>query len=223
MLHTPSPHYTPTLGAISAQPTLGDYTDGRDGEAYFPLLVGFSNMNSTDKCDLHFEETKQSSPAQIFLNSGRRKIFRMRKKVIKFGPGVDAREAQIMQYLKLATKAPLPDAVSDGPNTIMMDYVEGYNLQEHWPRMSNGQRQGIAEQIRNILRQLRGLKGNYISAVNRGPAVDMRKSTSRGGPFDSESEFNKFLLDKMISSIPFDILSIDIADDKKRSRDYMQP
>ncbi len=167
------------------------------------LQLGLADiMNGTDKYELQFQEIKKATPAQIFLESSRRKVFRMRDIVIKFGPGVDAREAQTMQFIKETTKVPVPGAASNGPNAIVMDYIEGCNLQECWPRMSNEERQRVAEQMRDILHQFRGLKGDYIGAVDRGPAVDTRRSTSTGGPFDSESEFNKFLFDNMISSTP---------------------
>lgn len=155
-----------------------------------------------NKYQQYFEETKRSNPALVFLESSRRKVFRMQDTVIKFGPGVDAREAQTMQFIEKQTDIPVPHATSDGQNAIVMDYVDGCNLEECWPNMSHEGKRCIAEQMRSILQQLRGLKGDYIGAVNRGPAVDARKSTRIGGPFDSEHDFNKFLLDNMISSTP---------------------
>ena len=68
--------------------------------------------------------------------------------------------------------------------------------------MSDKEREHIAEQMRDILSQSRGLRGDYIGTVNRGPAIDARESTSRGGPFDSEAEFNEFRFDNMIFSTP---------------------
>jgi len=151
---------------------------------------------------LQFEEIKRSNPAWIFLDSPRRKVFRMCDTVIKFGPGVDAREAQTLQFIRESTKIPVPSASGDGPNTIVMEYVEGRNLEELWTELSSEEKQNIAEQMRHIIDQLRGLKGDYIGAVNRGPAVDTRKSTYVGGPFNDEKEFNKFLLGNVISAIP---------------------
>ncbi len=177
-------------------------------------------MTGTDNYELHFQELKKSNPAQIFLESSRRKVFRMHDVVIKFGPGVDAREAQTMQFIKERTKIPVPGATNDGPNAIVMEYVEGRNLQEYWPRMSIENKRRIAEQMRDIIHQLRGLKGDYIGAVNRGPAVDMRRSTSRGGPFDSETDFNSFLFDNMISSTPL-LYSQSIQQTMRRDHDLV--
>ncbi len=47
-----------------------------------------------------------------------------------------------------------------------------------------------------------GLKATTLVQLNRGPAVDTRKSTYTSGPFDSEKEFNGFLLRNMVSSTP---------------------
>lgn len=83
-----------------------------------------------------------------------------------------------------------------------MDFVEGCNLQDCWTRLSGEEKQGIAKQMCDIIQQLRRLEGNHIGAVNRGPTVDTRKSTYTGGPFESEKEFNDFLLSNMASSTP---------------------
>lgn len=160
------------------------------------------NASDSTQYQLCFEETKRSKPAWIFLDSPRRKVFRLHDSVIKFGAGVDAREAQTLQFIKKATTIPVPNAISDRPNTIVMDYIEGYNLEDCWVRLSSEEKRGIAEQTRDIILQLRSFKSSYIGAVDRGPAVDMRKSTYIGGPFDSESEFNEFLFQNMVSSSP---------------------
>ncbi len=160
------------------------------------------SVSEVNTYQLHFEKIKKSNPDWIFLDSPRRKVFRMHNSVVKFGARVDVREAQTLQFIKRSTKIPVPNATSHLPNAIVMDYVEGCNLEDCWTRLSSGEKRCIAEQMRDILQQLRGLGGSYIGAVNRGPAVDARKSTYNGGPFNSEGEFNEFLLHNMISSTP---------------------
>lgn len=159
-------------------------------------------MNEINDYEFQFQETKNSSPDHIFWESPTRKIFRFHDIVIKFGSGVDAREAETLQFIKNATQIPVPAATNDGPNVVVMEYVEGMNLEKCWPQVSSEEKQRIAEQMHNIIQQLRGLKGDYIGAVNRGPVVDMRRSISRGGPFNSEAAFNNFLVGKMISTSP---------------------
>lgn len=98
------------------------------------LQLGLANIiTGTDKYELHFQETKKPSPAQIFWESSRRKVFRMHDVVIKFGPGVDAREAQTMQFIKETIKIPVPNAANDGSTVMLMDYIDGCNLKECWP------------------------------------------------------------------------------------------
>lgn len=151
------------------------------------LLDGVAS--DIDTYQQQFEEIKKSNPSWILLDSSLRKVFRMHDSVVKFGAGVDSREAQTMQLIKKSTTISVPNAiVSDRPNAIVMDYVEGSNLQDSWMQLSYEAKQGIAIQIRDIIQQLRGLQGDYIGAVNRGQAVDMRKSTYKGGPFESEKE-----------------------------------
>ena len=165
--------------------------------------LGLNKVASeVDTYQLYFEEIKRSNPAWIILDSPRRKIFRMYNSVVKFGAGVDVREAQTLQFIRESTTIPVPAVTSARSNTIVMNYVDGCNLQDCWTQLSYEEKQGIAKQMCDIIQQLRGLEGNYIGAVNRGPAVDTRKSTYIGGPFDSEKDFNEFLLSNMISSTP---------------------
>ena len=167
------------------------------------LQFGADNiLEDADQYQLHFEEIKNSDPSWVFSESPRRKVFRMGDSIIKCGPGVDLREAQTLRFIKESTKIPVPHATVVHPNTIIMDYVDGYNLEECWRQMSYEEKQVIVGQIYDILQQLRSLRGTYIGAVDRGSAVDNRKSTYTGGPFETESEFNKFLLNNMVSSTP---------------------
>ena len=149
-----------------------------------------------------FQETQHSNPAWIYVDGPGRKVFRTDDSVIKFGPDIDIREAETMQFIKEATTIPVPIATVDSPDAIVMKYVDGDNLQDSWPHYSSEEKRSIAEQMLGFLDQLRALQGTYIGAVNRGPAIDNRKGTRIGGPFDNESKFNQFLLNQMISSTP---------------------
>jgi aminoglycoside phosphotransferase (APT) family kinase protein len=78
-----------------------------------------------------------------------------------------------------------------------MDYVEGSCLEDVWPDMSIDQRLSIARQLRCILSTMRAAPpatSNLIGGCN-GPARDCRYiSDYTGGPFESEAEFNEFIL-----------------------------
>lgn len=49
------------------------------------------------------------------------------------------------------------------------------------------------------------MKGDYIGAIDHGKAIIGQLASSEGGPFDSEQQFNEFILGDMIRSAP-DIL-----------------
>jgi hypothetical protein len=49
------------------------------------------------------------------------------------------------------------------------------------------------------------LEGDYIGAIDRGKAIIRQIASIGGGPFDSEQQFNKFILGDIVKSAP-DIL-----------------
>ncbi|KAI0970617.1 hypothetical protein F4678DRAFT_473059 [Xylaria arbuscula] len=76
-----------------------------------------------------------------------------------------------------------------------MDYVEGTSLDKAWNDLSDVDRVGITNELRGYLSQLRAIKGSYIGGFGRTPVRDSRRFPSDGGPFESEVEWNKFLLE----------------------------
>ncbi|KIW55887.1 hypothetical protein PV05_04595 [Exophiala xenobiotica] len=93
-------------------------------------------------------------------------------------------------------------AALSGPSEVSMGDIRGKTLQEVWPTLSEEGKKSFARRMNAILEQLRSLQGRYIGSVEEGPAVDMRRSTERGGPFSSETDFNTFLRQNAISKIP---------------------
>lgn len=87
-----------------------------------------------------------------------------------------------------------------------MDFVDGECLEEAWLAMDAEQKRNIALQIRHILVTMRQAASDHrdmgapsgsprIGAFG-GPARDCRQlSDYSGGPFDTEAEFNEFVLD----------------------------
>jgi hypothetical protein len=155
-----------------------------------------------EKYESYFEEMRISDPGSIFLDQPRRKVFRMRNSVIKFGLDIGIGEAETMNFIKQNTSIPVPNATSDGPNVIVMDYIEGSTLASCWADTSLEEKTDVARELHDFLEQLRGLRGSYIGAINRQPAMDLRRSSYHGGPFESESAFNHFLVGNMVSSLP---------------------
>lgn len=111
-----------------------------------------------------------------------------------------------MRYIATHTSIPVPrvlDAVTDGKLTsITMEFIEGERLDKIWNSLPEEQKKNIAAQINDYLFQLRSLHGRYIGGMNRNPAIDSRRYGLEGGPFESESQFNEFLLSDAYPQVP---------------------
>lgn len=82
--------------------------------------------------------------------------------------------------------------------TITMDFVDGVCLEDAWSSMSTDQKRSIAQQLKRIVEIMRAAQPtstpNLIGACD-GPARDCRYiSEYIGGPFETESQFNDFVL-----------------------------
>jgi aminoglycoside phosphotransferase (APT) family kinase protein len=135
----------------------------------------------------------------------KRKIVRYGNKVVKSGIDLRPSEFDATRFVGANTSIPIPRVYEEGSEpgrSITMDYVEGYPLDKVWNQLSKEQKLDIASQLRAILTELRELKGSYVGSLNRGKAVDGRRSDFEGGPFDTEVEFNNFLLSDTIPSCP---------------------
>ncbi|KAL3425310.1 phosphotransferase [Phlyctema vagabunda] len=83
-----------------------------------------------------------------------------------------------------------------------IEYVEGDRLDKVWNALAEPEKLKIANQLRAMLAQLRGPKGEYVGAPNRGRVVDRRRLDLYGGPFDTESDFNQFLPSDFVPKAP---------------------
>lgn len=83
-----------------------------------------------------------------------------------------------------------------------MDYMPGKRLDEVWHTLDSNQKFCIANELHSYITQLRSLKGEYIGAVERGKAIIGRRISIEGGPFDSEQQFNEFILGDLVQSAP---------------------
>ena len=142
-----------------------------------------------------------------FLDTPRRKVFRLGDVVIKFGLDVDVHEARTLRFIADSTSIPVPrvhDAriYDNGTTVIEMGYIEGTVIAEAWMELSQEQKKEVANQLRCLLLSLGEHKGSYIGGVEGGPAVDCRRLRVQGGPFGSEREFNAFLCSDIVSVAP---------------------
>lgn len=143
----------------------------------------------------YYEGTKRTNIEYIFLDRWETKIvFRMNDSVIKFGVDVDLREAQNLRFIRETTSIPVPTVTKVGSNGFVMTYIEGNNLRDCWTQLSADEKASIVDHLRDMVQQLRSLKGTYIGSIDHGPARDFRKGDHTGGPFETEADFNNFVL-----------------------------
>jgi hypothetical protein len=108
-----------------------------------------------------------------------------------------------MKFVRENTTIPVPRVHETTPTSITMDYVEGTILKEAWPTLSEPQQATVMSELRDYLAQLRAIKGSYIGGIDKtGPAFEVRFSAESGGPFDTQAEYNSFLLTQLPDSCP---------------------
>jgi aminoglycoside phosphotransferase (APT) family kinase protein len=110
-----------------------------------------------------------------------------------------------MRFIAANTSIPIPrvyDQDSESVPSITMDYIEGERLDKVWNGLLDKQKLELADQLKGILSELRSLKGEYIGSLDRGKAIDGRRFDFEGGPFETENEFNHFLVSDTFSSTP---------------------
>ncbi|KAI9747698.1 MAG: hypothetical protein M4579_007411 [Chaenotheca gracillima] len=118
--------------------------------------------------------------------------------VVKSGNSVRLAEAATMRYVAQHTTVPVPrvhhsyqDSTSSKVH-IVMDYVSGDTLEEVWPKLQEDEKSRILDQLQDILRQLRSLKGSFIGSIDGSFCEDVLFSECADpvGPFESEKAFS---------------------------------
>lgn len=120
--------------------------------------------------------------------------------VRKSGSRVRIEESTALEFahsLQLPVPAIHEAKCSSQETEILMDFVDGECLEEAWMSMNTKQKRNIADQIRHVLEIMRQATSSQRSiGAFDGPAHDCRQfSDYYGGPFDTEAEFNDFVLD----------------------------
>ncbi|KAI9933695.1 hypothetical protein ASPWEDRAFT_167965 [Aspergillus wentii DTO 134E9] len=143
----------------------------------------------------------------VLHSLARRKVTKIGDKVIKDGPNLRVHEAETLRFIAANTSIPVPNVHDvrwqDGRVTeIVMDFVPGKTLEDAWENMDSNQKACVTEELRGYMCELRQLKGSYIGALDRGPVIAGKYGPLVGGPFDTEQQFNEFLLGDIARSIP---------------------
>ena len=121
-------------------------------------------------------------------------------KILKSGSRVRIEEAEALK-LAHGLQLPVPRVYevcssTDGAQ-ISMDLIDGESLESVWPSMSVEQKKNIAQQLREIVSTMRSApQAQFTIGACGGSARDCRRySEYTGGPFETEADFNKFVLD----------------------------
>lgn len=116
--------------------------------------------------------------------------------------GIEPSEAEVVRFVRERTTISVPRVHAVTRTSITMDFVEGTTLHEAWNGLSDTARATISAQLRDYINQLRAIKGSYVGGFGRGPALDLRHFRFEGGPFDTEAEYNDFVLADLLPACP---------------------
>lgn len=136
-----------------------------------------------------------------------RTITRVNDSLVMKSGALRSHEAKTLRFIAANTTIPVPKVHDvhweDGKVVaIVMDYMPGKRLDEAWDTLDSNQKLSIADELHSYISQLRELKGDYIGAIDRGKAMIGQIASIEGGPFDSEQEFNEFILGDIVKSAP---------------------
>ncbi|KAF3904628.1 hypothetical protein ABW21_db0205434 [Orbilia brochopaga] len=140
---------------------------------------------------------------------GGRKLVRLGDKIIKYGVRTSQQEADTMTFVRTHTSIPVPRVYDfyhdeEGQGYIVMDYIRGDTLENRWKHLDSAAKDKIAAQLRRYMDELRRIPAPspvYIGGANRTQAKDIRNGVARGGPFVSETEFNEWLLSRILPQV----------------------
>lgn len=131
--------------------------------------------------------------------------------VVKSGDIVRMAEAETMKFVRASTTIPVPEVhnsyVDDetGHVVIVMDFVEGENLDKAWDKLGSEDRESVINQLRGYMEQLRQFKGSFIGSVDGTWCNDQFFTEDLGqyGPYETEDDFNQGIVRAMKKDHPY--------------------
>lgn len=139
--------------------------------------------------------------------------------VVKTGRVVRMAEAETMRFVSANTTIPVPKVHnayvddSSGYVAIVMDFVQGENLDKAWDRLDSDQRESVVQQLRGYMAQLRQFRGEFIGSIDKTWCNDQYfyDDPSGYGPFETEAAFNLGMVRAMKNDRPWP--SVDLTCD----------
>lgn len=117
-----------------------------------------------------------------------------------------AYEVANTEFIHAHTSIPIPKIAKDwvdkdGRQFLMVDRVEGENLQTAWPTLPQDAKIRVAEQTANSLQQLRNLQSDKMASLGEAPLYSgwlfLQDIETPRGPFASEDELWQSLVRKL--------------------------
>ncbi|TLD22444.1 hypothetical protein PspLS_08165 [Pyricularia sp. CBS 133598] len=116
--------------------------------------------------------------------------------------GLGTNEAAVLRFVREHTTIPVPQCVGHDWDRITTQWIEGEQLDQAWPRLTPAQREGILDQLRDYIRQLREVPlpaaaaagEPFIGRLNGDAAVHPGIFQWTGGPFCNVEELHAWLL-----------------------------
>lgn len=136
---------------------------------------------------------------------GARVVFADSDMVVKFGHGVRLAEAEALHLASIRTTIAVPKLLSayilDGVGYIIMSYEAGESLEQYWDRTSQADHNRVLDSLRDYVKQMREIPGDFIGALDRSPCRDGIFEAGYGdytqysyGPYPSEESFNEGII-----------------------------
>ncbi|KGO72176.1 Aminoglycoside phosphotransferase [Penicillium italicum] len=152
------------------------------------------------------EATKDQEGTVLHSMYGRTVVRLGDNLVVKSGD-IRPQEGDALRFIAANTTIPVPKVhdirwENGKIVALVMDYMPGKRLDEVWDTLDSSQKLSIADELHSYMNQLRELKGDYIGAVGRGKAIMRNISSIEGGPFDTEQQFNEFILGDIVAIAP---------------------
>ncbi|SPJ79053.1 uncharacterized protein FTOL_07444 [Fusarium torulosum] len=151
--------------------------------------------------EIHNSPESQLSPRRNDLSSPGGVIVVRGTYVVKFGQRVTEYEGNALLFIEKHLQIGAPrlyamyrDEVS-GCFYLIMEYIQGVNLESIWPYLSNKSKSSVAMQLKDMFDQMRALKppDNFIGGIDAGTLRDTPFKTVDpdprvNGPFKSSEE-----------------------------------
>lgn len=134
------------------------------------------------------------------------------KTVAKIGPIIRMAEAETMRIVRRETSIPVPEVYNayrddeTGHVCIVMEFVQGKQLDQAWPELSGEEKESIIQQLAGYFKELRQIKGTFIGGIDGSPLDEQLFPDIAGvyGPYKTEDDFNKGLIDAWTAEYPQD-------------------